>query len=640
LARADLYQGAVIDPLHDPERLLAALPDRPRALFVGAGGRGKSTLLRALAGRLGCPVICADPGQPAFGPPGALSLGRLEGGLWRADRSAGLATLDAIRWRQPLVSAAARLARGVSEGPLLVDAPGVWRGLTAAELVEGLAAACGLNAAVVIERAPGEAEALADALGAAGLALVRVRSHPAARDDSSAARARLRTEAWERCMAGAPTWRLALAGLRVIGTRPPLDDPEAWAGRVAALLDGAGETAAMAEVVALEGEALALRAPPVAGIRALVLRDARLERGRLRSAPLAPRAERRPARPRRVGPIPLDLGPAATLGGATAQFLGTLFDDPTLHLRLARRQESLLFDLGDSELLTRRLAHQVRAAFVSHAHQDHFAAFPRLVRGRTDLTAPCLLFGPEGLAERAAAFVDGFTWDRIGDGGPRFTVGELRGETLAWFEVRAGQRRPRPAGEAPAPGGLLLDDPEYEVHGLPLDHAGLTVLAFSFRWKRLVSIDGERLTALGLTAGPWLGQLRRRFMAGDEGEIARPDGAVVSVQALAAEVLTVREGPRLVYATDLGDTPGNRAALAAFAREATALVCEASFQEVDADRAAKTGHLTARACGEIAAAAGARWLVPFHLSARYEEDPGVSFDEVRAAFPDVVAPAL
>jgi ribonuclease BN (tRNA processing enzyme) len=93
-----------------------------------------------------------------------------------------------------------------------------------------------------------------------------------------------------------------------------------------------------------------------------------------------------------------------------------------------------------------------------------------------------------------------------------------------------------------------------------------------------------------------------------------------------------RPARSLVYATDLADTGENRRRLVKLARGADVLICEAGFAAADAAQARRTGHLTARACGEIAALAGARRLVPFHLSRRYEQDPSPVYDEVEAAF--------
>ena len=76
----------------------------------------------------------------------------------------------------------------------------------------------------------------------------------------------------------------------------------------------------------------------------------------------------------------------------------------------------------------------------------------------------------------------------------------------------------------------------------------------------------------------------------------------------------------------------------ALARGAHTLFCEATFREADAEQAARTAHLTTRACGEIAVAAGVARLVPLHFSRRYEKDPAPVYEEIAAACPQVVAP--
>ncbi len=76
----------------------------------------------------------------------------------------------------------------------------------------------------------------------------------------------------------------------------------------------------------------------------------------------------------------------------------------------------------------------------------------------------------------------------------------------------------------------------------------------------------------------------------------------------------------------------------ALARGAHTLFCESTFLEADAAQAARTAHLTTRACAEIAEAAGVARLVPFHFSRRYEKDPAPVYAEIAAACAAVVIP--
>jgi ribonuclease BN (tRNA processing enzyme) len=93
-----------------------------------------------------------------------------------------------------------------------------------------------------------------------------------------------------------------------------------------------------------------------------------------------------------------------------------------------------------------------------------------------------------------------------------------------------------------------------------------------------------------------------------------------------------------VYATDLADTAENRQRLGRLARHAHTFVCEAPFIEADVTRAQRTGHLTTRACGEIATEARVARLVPFHFSRRYAGNPQQLYEEISAACSCLVAP--
>lgn len=167
------------------------------------------------------------------------------------------------------------------------------------------------------------------------------------------------------------------------------------------------------------------------------------------------------------------------------------------------------------------------------------------------------------------------------------------------------------------------------------------MLAYAFEPALQINVRKERLAARGLAPGPWLATLKERIAAGEEtAELTLPDGSRERVGALAAELTLIRPGQTLVYATDLADTTDNRHRLTALAAGAHTLFCEAAFTTADAEQAARTGHLTARACGEIATAADVTHLVPFHFSRRYEAVPGQVYAEVAAACSRVVVPAL
>ena len=111
--------------------------------------------------------------------------------------------------------------------------------------------------------------------------------------------------------------------------------------------------------------------------------------------------------------------------------------------------------------------------------------------------------------------------------------------------------------------------------------------------------DAELAERLGVTPGPDFGRLQR----GEIVDGVRPE-QVIGEQ---------RPGRRIVVT---GDTAPTDAVVVA-AHRADVLVHEATFSHEDADRAAQTGHSTARQAAQVAADAEVGLLALTHLSSRY-----------------------
>lgn len=630
------------------EELVAARFGRDRrALLFGPPGSPKDGLAAALASHLtaqGRRVCClaADPGFPPFGVPGALCLGEWCGGAWSLSALEALCTLDAARFRLPLASAVRTLAREAGEGTLLVDAPGVVRGVAGAELLEALVEAAAVDLILVLRR-EGAPIPLASELAVLNLELVAIGWSRQGCRVGPTARSRERTRLWGRWLADAEAHDLCLDDLNLIGT-PPRRAADAWQGKQVAFLDQ-GRTRALGDVLELGGAVLRVRLPRgQTPTGALLVRDAcRGEDGLLGTS--------KPFGTDQVHYVPPPdvladgdggqgpgVRPVVQVGTAIACLVNGVFGDPLLHLRLRHQRRSLLFDLGEGARLPARIAHQVTDCFITHAHADHIGGFLWLLRSRVGVDAICRLYGPPGLVDHVRGLIAGILWDRIGDRGPVFEVSELRGDRLHRVRLQAGLPDPVPLPELPVRDSVLLADAGLRVRCAVLDH-GTLVLAFAFEQELRIQVRKERLLEQGLEPGPWLTGLKQRMLRGDYGaKVALPDGRIQTVAELAADLTLSGPGGTLVYATDLGDTPDNRRRLIDLAQGADCLLCEASFLTQDQAQARRTGHLTARACGEIAAAAGVRYLIPFHFSRRYETEPRRVYEEIAAVCPQVVIP--
>ena len=636
------------DPKKEPDSALA-LPDlvlaqAGRVLLFGPPGSGKTTMAASLARIMGEKekILClaADPGSPSFGAPGAVNLGRWDGNGWKLIHAEALCSLDAARFRLPLVSAVRRALGKAGDGKVVIDPPGVVRGVAGAELLESLVEASGAEAVIILKQ-KGEDVPLANELEGLDFKIRVVDHIPEAKLRSKKARDMARARLWDEYLKGAVEFAVPLSSVPALGTPPPKDVPSAWVGRQVALISRDGGTVSMGEAVSLSADGeLTVRARPHSDDwRSILVRDAcRDEKGYLKT-----KKDQALDRGRRMALGDMAPGSglipghspvyASRIGQAGAVLLNGLFGDPLLHVRLRDRKRSLLFDLGEATRLPGRIAHQVTDVFISHAHMDHIGGFFWLLRSRIGDFPPCRLYGPPGLASNIRGMLDGILWDRIGLRGPEFHVTEIMEGKAASFSMRAGVDGVLPLDSMATEDGVILKEKEFTIRAVTLDHKTL-VAGYSFEQPATFNIRKEKLKQMGLASGPWLGELKLKLAQGRMEEIIAPPGmAPESVESLAAKLVIRAPGVKLAYITDIADTPKNREKAVSLARGADMLFMEAVFASRDKDQAGKTQHLTASACGQIARDAGVKRLAPFHFSKRYETQPQLILDEVKEFFP-------
>ena len=284
-------------------------------------------------------------------------------------------------------------------------------------------------------------------------------------------------------------------------------------------------------------------------------------------------------------------------------FLGTAGSMPTVQrapagLLVRRGGDRLLFDCGEGtqrQLLRSVGLPDVEHVFITHFHADHVLGLPGMMktfalRGRE---VPLHIYGPRGL------------------GGLMSDLRRIYGKLS--YEVRAGGA------------GLERHTCSWTTTASAPTRPSTGRSRWDTRWSRT--------TALGASTpsgrGSWACPRGRSFGRLQRGEAVQAGGRTVEPAEVVGEP---RPGRRVVVS---GDTAACEAT-AVVARGAELMVHEATFLEEEADRAAQTGHSTARQAAELARAADVGLLALTHLSPRYFA-PAV-LDEARAVFDRTVVP--
>ena len=316
--------------------------------------------------------------------------------------------------------------------------------------------------------------------------------------------------------------------------------------------------------------------------------------------------------------------------------------DPALYLDFMFQRRAVLFDLGEINALSTRKLLRIEQVFVSHAHMDHFAGFDRLLRIHLGREKRIALYGPVEFIERVEHKLRGYTWNVI----ERY-AGNL---VLDVFEIGNGQRNAarfqsrtaftrEPLSTMP-PGEVLFQDHEIRVRAAILDHQ-TSCLAFALEETTHINVWKSRLAERGYAVGPWLRQLKQAVVRGDPDESEfriwwhdRTGRNEVSARLgeLKQTLLQIVPGQKIGYVVDTLYHERNAARIVELVRGADVLYIEAVFLDCDTGLAAHKYHLTARQAGQIAHAAGAKRIVPFHFSPRYAGREASLIAEAELAF--------
>jgi ribonuclease Z len=332
-----------------------------------------------------------------------------------------------------------------------------------------------------------------------------------------------------------------------------------------------------------------------------------------------------------------------------AQLINGEFGDPGVYVDFRDERRALLFDVGDLAALPPRKLLRLSHLFVSHRHMDHFSGFDRLLRVVLGRKARIVLTGGPGMLDGVGHKLAAYTWNLV----HRYTeelvldVRELGIDGVvsrAVFSSRTGFERDEQLSSAPD-GDVLHDELAFRVRGRFVDH-GIPCLAFVLEEKARIRVARDRLVAAGLATGSWLREFKRAVLSGMPGdtpiavEWRDRDGvhAVTRrVDDLRPLALDVVPGRRVGYVTDIRYTEANLRVLEALLGGIDLLFIESVFLDAERDHAARKHHLTARQAGTIARRLGARSVVSFHFSPRYEGRADALRSELATAFAGDVA---
>ncbi|QCP50744.1 ribonuclease Z [Trinickia violacea] len=320
------------------------------------------------------------------------------------------------------------------------------------------------------------------------------------------------------------------------------------------------------------------------------------------------------------------------------------FGDPGLYVDFRDERRALLFDLGDiSRLLPRQLM-RLSHVFVTHAHLDHFCGFDHLLRVILGRKAGIVIFGGPNFLEQIEHKLRAYTWNVVHRYEVELVVdareiGVGGGVRRALFSSR--RQFAREAGPSfERSDDVVHDEATFRVRGRFVDH-DIPCVAYLIEEKARIAVAKDGLATLGVSAGAWLRELKHAVLTG------APDDAPIQVlwrdrdgeHAMIRQVgelrhliLAVIPGRRIGYVTDLRYTESNAEILSQLMHDVDLLFIESVFLDEDKAHGLRKNHLTARQAGLIARRIGARAVVPFHFSPRYEGRSAALIAEVQAAW--------
>ncbi|MEK7309019.1 MAG: MBL fold metallo-hydrolase [Nitrospirota bacterium] len=314
-----------------------------------------------------------------------------------------------------------------------------------------------------------------------------------------------------------------------------------------------------------------------------------------------------------------------------ARLVNNPFEDPGLYIRLLREGRALLFDAGFTNNLSVRDVLKISDVFVSHTHVDHFIGFDNILRLHLNKrNCPLRLYGPEGFAGNIEGKLSSYSWNLIGDYPIIIEAMEVNGKEMVKTVFRAENSFKREEICTIAFEGVLLKDSFFKVSAAVLDHQ-IPCLAFSLEEDYHINIDKAKLNNLGLSVGPWLGELKTAIRKNQADSVFNVNDKMLPFAEL-KDIASISKGQKITYVADALGSDENIKKIAALAKGSDILYIEAYFLDKDSVRAKERYHLTAKEAGRIAREAGVGRLEVFHFSPKYTDLPEEIVKEAEREF--------
>lgn len=222
--------------------------------------------------------------------------------------------------------------------------------------------------------------------------------------------------------------------------------------------------------------------------------------------------------------------------------------------------------------------HKKTRIFITHMHGDHVLGLPGLLQTMSllDRIKELEIYGPVGIKDFVEAINNTVLFN------------------LA-FPIRVSE-----IGEH-----IACETKEYIVRAIQSSHINPSLSYSLIEKARPGRFHPEKAKELGVPEGP----LWSRLQSGNS--ICLKDGRIIEPEMV---LDASRPGRKIVYTGDTGPSEN----VVKLAENADLLIHEASFEDNMRERAIEDGHSTPSMAASTAKAAGVKWLVLTHISARYK----------------------